>query len=233
MKIALLGYGKMGRTIEQLAIQQGHQIVYKSTGNAKEGDLFLADVAIEFSIPEAAVHNMTICFEHNIPVVCGTTGWLDRWNDVVNICESSNGCLIYASNYSVGVNLFFNLNTYLAKLMQPYKAYIPSMEEIHHTEKKDAPSGTAITLAEGILAYSDRSGWELDAMDPDKLSIKAIREGDVKGTHIVRYSSPIDSISIKHEAFSREGFALGALLAAEWLLGKKGVFSMKDVLNLK
>ncbi len=233
MKIALLGYGKMGRTIEQLAIQKGHQIVYKSAGTNQEGNLELADIAIEFSIPEAAFANITTCFEHGIPVVCGTTGWLARWDEVLNNCERSNGSLLYASNFSVGVNLFFNLNSYLARLMQPYKDYIPSLEEIHHTQKKDAPSGTAITLAEGILSNSEKSSWELETEDPNKLSIKAIREGDVKGTHIISYTSPIDSLSIKHEAFSREGFALGAILAAEWLPGKKGVFSMKDVLNLK
>jgi 4-hydroxy-tetrahydrodipicolinate reductase len=233
MKIALLGYGKMGKTIEQLAIQKGHLIVYKSGGNTKEGILEQADVAIEFSIPDAAVANLTTCFEHKIPVVCGTTGWLSQWAEVLKICESSNGSLIYASNFSVGVNLFFNLNTYFAQLMQPYKEYIPSIEEIHHTQKKDAPSGTAISLAEGVLKFSDKLDWELESEDAKKLNIKAVREGDVKGTHSITYSSPIDSLSIRHEAFTREGFALGALFAAEWLLGKKGVFSMKDVLNLK
>lgn len=233
MKIALLGYGKMGKTIEQLAIQKGHQIVYKSSGSLKDGDLSLAEVAIEFSVPEVAVNNLTHCFEQKIPVVCGTTGWLARWEEVLKICEQSNGSLIYASNFSVGVNLFFNLNTYFAQLMQPYKAYIPTLEEIHHTQKKDAPSGTAITLAEGILNHSEKSEWALETTDPNKLSIRAVREGDVKGTHIINYTSSVDSLSIKHEAFSREGFALGALLAAEWLPGKKGVFHMKDVLNLK
>lgn len=233
MKIALLGYGKMGKTIEQLAVQKGHQIVFKSGGNTSEGNLDLAEVAIEFSIPEAAVANITTCLEREIPVICGTTGWLAQWDEVLKICERSNGSLIYASNFSVGVNLFFNLNSYFAQLMQPYKSYIPSLEEIHHTQKKDAPSGTAITLAEGILKFSEKSDWELSSEDPDKLGINAVREGDVKGTHIITYTSPIDSLSIKHEAFNREGFALGALLAAEWLLGKKGVFSMKDVLNLK
>lgn len=233
MKIALLGYGKMGKTIEQLAVQKGHQIVYKSGGNTSEGNLDLADVAIEFSIPDAAVANITTCLEREIPVICGTTGWLAHWDEVLKICERSNGSLIYASNFSVGVNLFFNLNSYFAQLMQPYKSYIPSIEEIHHTQKKDAPSGTAITLAEGILKFSEKSDWELSSQDPNKLTINAIREGDVKGTHIITYTSSIDSLSIKHEAFNREGFALGALLAAEWLLDKKGVFSMKDVLNLK
>lgn len=233
MKMALLGYGKMGKTIEQLAVQKGHQIVYKSSGSFKDGDLALAEVAIEFSVPEVAVMNLTECFEHQIPVVCGTTGWLARWDEVLKICERSNGSLIYASNFSVGVNLFFNLNTYFAQLMQPYKAYIPTLEEIHHTQKKDAPSGTAISLAEGILNHSEKSDWELETTNPNKLSIRAVREGDVKGTHIISYTSSVDSLSIKHEAFSREGFALGAILAAEWLPGKKGVYHMKDVLNLK
>ena len=233
MKIALLGYGKMGKTIEQLAVQKGHIIVYKSGGSYTEGDITLADVAIEFSIPEAAVSNIMRCFENNIPIISGTTGWLSHWDDVLKICESSNGSLIYASNFSIGVNLFFNLNAYFAELMQSWKEYIPSIKEIHHIQKKDAPSGTAITLADQILKYSNNSGWELDTRDENKLNISALREGDVKGTHIVSYSSQIDTISIKHEAHSREGFALGAILAAEWLPGKKGVYGMKDVLNLK
>lgn len=233
MKIALLGYGKMGKTIEKLAMDKGHKVVFKSTQNSSEGNLTDADVAIEFSVAEAAVENISTCFQNNIPVVSGTTGWIKRYNEVLKICEKCNGSFIYASNFSVGVNLFFNLNGYLAQLMQQWEEYIPSIEETHHIQKKDAPSGTAISLADGMLRHSNFNDWELNAKDSDKLNIKAIREADVKGTHIVEYKSNIDTISIKHEAHSRDGFALGAILAAEWLIGKKGVFSMKDVLDLK
>lgn len=233
MKIALLGYGKMGKTIEKLAMDKGHEVVFKSTQTASEGNIKDAEVAIEFSVAEAAVENISFCFENNIPVVSGTTGWIKRYNEVLKICEKCNGSFIYASNFSVGVNLFFNLNGYLAQLMQPWKEYIPSIEEIHHTQKKDAPSGTAISLADGIIRHSELDTWELDSKDSKKLNITALREGDVKGTHTVEYHSKIDTLSIKHEAHSRDGFALGAILAAEWLIGKKGVYNMKDVLNLK
>ena len=233
MKIALLGYGKMGKAIEKIALEKGHEIVYKSTQNTQEGNLKEADVAIEFSVADAAVAHISFCFEHQIPVVSGTTGWSQHYNDVLKICEKCNGSFIYASNFSVGVNLFFNLNGYLAHLMQPWKDYIPSIKEIHHIEKKDAPSGTAISLADGIIRHSDFNAWELDSKDATKIHITSIREGDVKGTHSVEYHSEIDTICISHEAHSREGFALGAILAGEWLIGKKGVFTMKDVLNLK
>ena len=232
MKIALLGYGKMGKTIEQMAKAKGHKIVYKNTAKDEEGDFHRAEVAIEFSVPEAAVGNISRCFETGIPVISGTTGWLSDWDSIIKICEKRNGSFIYASNFSVGVNLFFNLNSHLAKLMAPWKEYNVSMEEIRHTEKKDAPSGTAISLAEDIIEEKKLSGWELDSEHASKLSIHAIREGDVKGTHSIRYDSEIDSIQITHKAHSREGFALGALIAAEWLIGKKGIYTMKDVLNL-
>lgn len=232
MKLALIGYGKMGKTIEQLALKKGHEVVFTSGTHTENGTLEDADVAIEFSVPEAAVANISRCFELQIPVVCGTTGWLDRWDEVLKLCESRNGSFIYASNFSVGVNLFFNLNRHLAKMMASWKEYTPSMEEIHHIHKKDAPSGTAISLAKDILAESDLDEWVLGTQESDKLNIKAIREGEIKGTHIIRYDSEIDSISITHEAHSRDGFALGAILAAEWLKDKKGVFSMKDVLEL-
>lgn len=232
MKIALLGYGKMGKTIEALALTKGHEVVYKKTANHTEGNFELADVAIDFSIPRAAVENISKCLEMDIPIVSGTTGWLEHWDFILKLCEERNGSFIYASNFSVGVNLFFTVNKYLAELMRPWKEYKVSIEEIHHVQKKDAPSGTAITLAEGIIEKIDFSGWELDSKDPQKLSIHALREGDVKGTHSIHYKSPIDSIELKHEAHSREGFALGALIAAEWLLGKKGVYTMNDVLGL-
>lgn len=233
MKIALLGYGKMGKTIEKLATEKGHEIVFKSTKDWQEGTLETAEVAIEFSSPEAAVTNISLCFKKGIPVVCGTTGWLAQYAEIIKQCESSNGSFIYASNFSVGVNLFFELNRYFAKLMQPWKDYVPSITEIHHTQKKDAPSGTAISLAEDVLSFSEKTKWSLDAQNQMELPIKAVREGDVKGTHIVSYNAAIDSLSIKHEAHTRDGFALGAILAAEWLQGKKGVYSMKEVLNVK
>ncbi|MBT0609187.1 4-hydroxy-tetrahydrodipicolinate reductase [Aequorivita echinoideorum] len=233
MKIALLGYGKMGKTIEKLALEKGHTIVYKSTSNSEEGEFQEAEAVIEFSSPEAAVDNISKALNAGIPVICGTTGWLEKYDEMVNLCEKRNGSFISASNFSVGVNLFFNINEYVAKLMETWKDYTVSVEEIHHLQKKDAPSGTAITLAEDILKHSEKERWKLDASDKKFLNITAKREEDVKGTHIVSYDSAIDSISIKHEAHSREGFALGAILAAQWLQNKKGVFTMKDVLGIK
>jgi len=231
MKIALIGYGKMGQTIERLALEKGHSVVFKSTRDSETGQLEKANVAIEFSTPEAATTNILRCFSLGIPVVCGTTGWLDAYEEIVKECEKCNGSFLYASNFSIGVNLFFNMNAYLAKLMAPWKQYQVSMEEIHHTQKKDAPSGTAITLAEAVLQHRDLSGWSLQE-EEGKLHIDAVREGDVKGTHIIRYDSPIDTISIAHEAHTRDGFALGAILAAEWLVNRKGIYTMKDVLQL-
>ena len=232
MKIALLGYGKMGKTIERLALKKGHIIVIKTNSEISSEEISTADVAIEFSTPEAAVSNIKLCFENNIPIVSGTTGWLQQYDEMVKFCENCNGSFIYASNFSVGVNLFFNINEYVSKLMEPWKNYMVSMEEIHHTQKLDAPSGTAITLAEEIINNSDKKGWKLENPSENELKITAKRIDDVKGTHIIKYASKIDTISLKHEAHSREGFALGAILAAEWLLDKKGVFTMKDVLNL-
>lgn len=231
MKIALLGFGKMGKTIEKIALEKGHSVVFKSTSNSSEGALTDADVAIEFSSPEAAVKNISSALSNGIPVISGTTGWLKKYPEILKLCENSNGSFIYASNFSVGVNLFFEINEYVAKMMKPWKDYIPYVEEIHHLQKKDAPSGTAITIAEGILKFNDKDSWKLDTSNENELNIIAKREEDVKGTHIVQYDSQIDSISLKHEAHSREGFALGAILAAEWLQNKKGVYTMKDVLN--
>tara|TARA_R110002124_G_scaffold6123_1_gene37405 strand:- start:152402 stop:153103 length:702 start_codon:yes stop_codon:yes gene_type:complete len=233
MKIALLGYGKMGKTIERLALGKGHTVVFKSSSNSSEGVIELADVAIEFSTPETAVANLKRCFELNIPVVSGTTGWLEHYDEIIKLCEQRNGSFLYASNFSVGVNLFFNLNRYLAKLMQPWDEYKVSIEEIHHTEKKDAPSGTAITIAEGIIENSAKKTWNLDAKSEEEINIAAKRIADVKGTHIVSYDSEIDKIEIKHEAHSRDGFAIGAIIAAQWLRNKKGVHTMKDVLGIK
>ena len=233
MKIALLGYGKMGKTIERLAIEKGHSIVFKSSSGTSEGDINKADVAIEFSTPEAAVDNLKLCFETGTPVVSGTTGWLDRYSEILKFCEERNGSFIYASNFSIGVNLFFNINEYVARLMAPWKEYKVSIEEIHHTQKKDAPSGTAITIAEDILKYTTKEKWTLDDSQNDDLKIIAKRKDDVKGTHSVDYKSNIDTLTIKHEAHTRDGFAIGAILAAEWLQHKKGVYSMKDVLGIR
>jgi 4-hydroxy-tetrahydrodipicolinate reductase len=233
MKIALLGYGKMGKTIEKLAIEKGHTIVSKISRNSSKEEILLADVAIEFSTPEAAVSNIKYCLENSIPVISGTTGWLEHYDEMVKLCQNRNGSFIYASNFSVGVNLFFSINEYVSKLMKPWKDYQVSMEEIHHIQKLDAPSGTAITLAEGIINNTDKLNWKLNESNKDDIKITAKRIDDVKGTHIINYDSTIDTISMKHEAHSREGFALGAILAAEWLVDKKGIFTMKDVLQIK
>lgn len=233
MNIALLGYGKMGKTIEKLALDKGHDVVYKKAADLETGIFSEAEIAIEFSTPEVAVENIKYCFDRHIPVVSGTTGWLSEYDSLIKYCQKSNGSFIYASNFSIGVNLFFSLNEQLSKLMAPWKEYAPSIEEIHHTEKKDAPSGTAISLAEGILKEYPYKDWILDNEDENYLTIKAFREGDVKGTHSIDYTSKMDTIRIQHKAHSREAFALGAILAAEWLLGKQGIFTMKDVLHLK
>ncbi|QAA80779.1 4-hydroxy-tetrahydrodipicolinate reductase [Aequorivita sp. H23M31] len=232
MKIALLGYGKMGRTIEKLAEEKGHSIVFKNTKDSSDGKLENADIAIDFSSPEAAVANISKAINAGIPIVSGTTGWLDSFDEITDLCKERNGSFIYASNFSIGVNLFFNINEYAAGLFASWKEYTASIEEIHHVEKKDAPSGTAITIAEQILRHSNQKEWKLDGKDEGELKITAKREKDVKGTHIVSYDSKIDTISLKHEAHSREGFAMGAILAAEWLKEKKGIFTMKDVLGL-
>ena len=234
MKIALLGYGKMGQVIERIALERGHEIVLKKSRNATFEGLQMADVAIDFSIPNAALENISTCFENGIPVISGTTGWLEHYQKMVQLCEEKQGGFIYASNFSLGVNIFFELNSYLSKIMSQFTQYSTTIEEIHHTQKLDAPSGTAITLAENIINHSDYSSWALDeAKNSDELVIKAERIPNVPGTHTVTYQSVVDSIEIKHEAHNREGFALGAVIAAEWILGKKGVYSMKDVLNLK
>lgn len=232
MNIALLGYGKMGKTIEKLCLEKGHSIVFKSTSDSSEGTFGAADVAIEFSTPEAAFENIYKALNTGIPVVSGTTGWLDRYGQIEALCNERNGSFIYASNFSVGVNLFFSINEYAAKLFSKWREYEVSVEEIHHTEKKDAPSGTAISIAEAILEHSDKKNWKLDAEDNSELSITVKRENDVKGTHIVRYGSEIDTVSLKHKAHSREGFAKGAVLAAEWIQGKEGIFTMKEVLGI-
>jgi len=232
MKIALLGYGKMGKIIEQVAINRGHKIVIK-TSEEDGYDITDADIAIDFSVPTAAFFNIVNCFKHQIPVISGTTGWLHNYDKAIDICKDENGAFIYASNFSLGVNIFFELNSHLAKLMNGLEQYNVSMEEIHHTQKLDAPSGTAITLAETIIHKQGKySNWSLDENKKDALSIKAKRIENIPGTHIINYKSETDSIKIEHEAHNREGFALGAVIAAEWLLGKTGVYTMKDVLNI-
>ncbi|WP_062060788.1 4-hydroxy-tetrahydrodipicolinate reductase [Aquimarina longa] len=232
MKIALLGYGKMGKTIEKIAIERGHTIVLKVDKDTTTYTLGDADVAIDFSIPSAAVDNITNCFNANIPVVSGTTGWLDHYDAMINLCKEKNGGFIYASNYSLGVNLFFELNKKLAKMMSPLEGYDVSMEEIHHTEKLDAPSGTAITLAEGVIEHTNKNTWQLDHGDQHTIAITAKRIEKIPGTHTVTYSSEVDDIEITHTAHNRNGFALGAVVAAEWLKDKTGVYEMKDVLGL-
>ncbi|MGI0108107.1 4-hydroxy-tetrahydrodipicolinate reductase [Salinimicrobium sp. WS361] len=232
MKIALLGYGKMGKTIERLAVERGHEIILKVDNDIDNADLSQADVAIDFSVPDAAFKNITACFKKQVPVVSGTTGWLKRYDEAVEICKEQEAAFIYASNYSLGVNLFFELNRNLAKLMQRFSEYNVAIEEVHHTQKLDAPSGTAITLAEQIIENSDKTGWQLDSALQNEIPVTAKRIENVPGTHTISYNSEVDTIKIEHVAHSRDGFALGAIIAAEWLQHKKGVFSMKDVLGL-
>ncbi|WP_372918662.1 4-hydroxy-tetrahydrodipicolinate reductase [Salegentibacter sp.] len=234
MKIALLGYGKMGKTIEEIAIDRGHKIVLKVDEDIDSYDLTRldADVAIDFSIPTAAFKNITTCFELGIPVVSGTTGWLDHYDKAVEICEKHDSAFLYASNFSIGVNLFFELNERLAAMMKNLEEYSVEVEEIHHIQKLDSPSGTAISLAQQIITNNpNKVGWQLDHAEDDEIPIKATREADVPGTHTVSYKSEIDSIEIKHTAHNRQGFALGAVIAAEWLKGKEGIYRMQDVLS--
>ena len=233
MKIALLGYGKMGKVIEKIALSRGHEIVLKKTSQNTFDGLQNAHVAIDFSLPHFAVCNISECLQTNIPVVCGTTGWTENYQEMVTLCNEKNGSFIYASNFSLGVNIFFELNEYLSKIMSKFDNYKAEIEEIHHTQKLDAPSGTAISLANGIIANSNFESWTLDNPAKNQLPIKAIREENVPGTHSVFYNSEVDFIEIKHEAKNREGFALGAVIAAEYIHNKKGVFTMKQVLELE
>lgn len=233
MKIALLGYGKMGQTIEKIALDRGHEIVLTIDKDSPEYDISVADVAIDFSIPDSAVSNISNCLNNQVPIISGTTGWLDSFEEMKNLCAEKEGAFIYASNYSLGVNIFFELNQQLAKMMSNLDQYNVSMEEIHHKQKLDEPSGTAITLAEGVIEHTDNTQWELDkATQENSIPISAIRSPEVPGTHLITYNSIVDKIDIKHTAHNRQGFALGAVVAAEWIIGKKGVFSMKDVLGI-
>ncbi|MGC6284050.1 MAG: 4-hydroxy-tetrahydrodipicolinate reductase [Polaribacter sp.] len=233
MKIALLGYGRMGKEIEKIAISRGHEIVIKKD-QGDTVDIKLADVAIDFSVPSAAFDNISLCLNNGVPVVSGTTGWLEKYDEAVQLCNQNKGGFIYASNFSLGVNIFFEINKQLAKMMDQVSDYTTAIEEIHHTKKLDAPSGTAITLAEGIIENSKKSAWELDGdVNNEKIiPITAKRIPDVPGTHTISYNSEVDCIEIKHTAHSRKGFALGAVIAAEWIIGKSGIFSMRDVLNI-
>jgi 4-hydroxy-tetrahydrodipicolinate reductase len=237
MKIALLGYGKMGHAIEEIALQRGHEVVLKindqNLNDLTKENIQKADVAIEFTNPESAVQNILFCLNENVPVVCGTTGWLSKLKLVEDKCKELNGGFVYASNFSVGVNIFFELNKKLASLIKAHPAYEVALEEIHHTQKKDAPSGTAITLAEQILEVSDKKDTWVNSESENKneLSIISKRIDEVPGTHSVKYYSAIDDIEIIHTAHNRKGFAEGAVLAAEFIADKKGIFSMKDVLN--
>lgn len=234
MNIALIGYGRMGKTIEKTAIERGHTIglIIDQGDEITTEKVQKIDVAIEFTVPQAVKNNLSILSKNQIPTVCGTTGWLGEYEEVTAQFKVS-GSFLYASNFSLGVNVFFELNKYLAKVMSKFDNYKVEMEEIHHTKKLDAPSGTAITLAEGVMANSNYSKWILDKTEEAQtIGIEAIRAIDVPGTHTVKYMSTIDNIEIKHTAHNRLGFALGAVVAAEYIHDKSGLFEMKDVLGL-
>jgi 4-hydroxy-tetrahydrodipicolinate reductase len=238
LNIALLGYGKMGKIIEEIAIERGHAISFianSSNADFSADALSTSDVAIEFSLPEYAVSNIKKCVAANVPVAIGTTGWYDDLDEITALCKSQNGCILPATNFSIGVNIFFEINKHLASLMDQQTQYEPSITEIHHTQKLDAPSGTAITLAEGIICNMERkSKWNKEIAElKSDLTIKSLRIDEVPGTHDVLYESDIDKITISHEAKNRKGFALGAVLAAEFLHKKKGIYSMRQVLGLK
>lgn len=238
MNIALIGYGKMGKAIEEIALAKGYTVLFKfDISNQAEftiANLQKCDVAIEFTSPHSAVDNLKKCFDAGVPVICGSTGWLAEWENIKQYCKAKNGSLVYASNYSIGVNLFFELNNYLAKLMNNHKDYDVQLEEIHHTQKKDAPSGTAITLAEQVLQhFTSKNKWVNHTSEtPEELEIISERIDPAPGTHKIKYHSPIDDIEIIHTAHNRMGFAGGAILAAEFIVTKKGIYNMKQVLGL-
>lgn len=237
MKIAILGYGRMGKQIEEILLQRNHEVVLKiNEDNLKDFTpkaIAKADVAIEFSNPDAAFDNIISCFRAGVPVVSGTTGWLDRKPEAETLCKENDTAFIYASNFSLGVNLFFHLNRQLAQLMNNYPGYDVQLQEIHHTKKLDAPSGTAITLAEDLLTHLDRKQkWVKQPTDDDAIPVRSERIGDVPGIHEITYESEFDKIHIKHEAKSRKGFAFGAVLAAEFITNKKGIYTMEDVLSI-
>lgn len=235
MRIGLWGYGKMGREIEKQALQRGHEIVWKldehNVSSIADEELKSADVAIEFTAPHAAVDNILRAFKLNLPMVVGTTGWYAHLDEIKKQCEAGNHSLIYGSNFSVGVNILFAINSYLARIMNQYPQYDPQITEIHHTQKLDAPSGTAITLAESIIRENDRKAYWVNhqAVEPEQLGIISLRKDAIPGTHHVTYESAIDKIELIHTAFNRQGFALGAVMAAEWLQGKQGFFDVKQM----
>ena len=231
MKIGLIGYGKMGKAIEKVAMDRGHTISFK-TDNCTVNLIKDIDIAIEFSTPESAFTNIKNCLNNSIPIVTGTTGWLDDLDNIKELCEHRNGSFLYASNFSLGANIFFELNKKLARLMSDKNQYKASIDETHHIHKVDKPSGTAITVAKDIISNSRYKNWELDSKSDDIINMNSFREKEVNGIHKVIYSSKNDIISIKHEALSRDGFALGAVVAAEWLVNKKGCFSISDMLNM-
>lgn len=232
MKVALVGYGKMGKIIERIAEDRGHHVVAKLNETPNVDNLNNPDVVIEFSQPEAALQNISSALQLGIPVVSGTTGWLGQIKEAEKLSERYNTAFLYGSNFSLGVNLFFAINEKVAEMMSKFEDYRIQLEEIHHIHKKDAPSGTAISLAEGIMKNNDYfSGWKLDETSLDKIGIKAVRQDEVPGTHSILYKSDVDEIELKHVAHSRDGFALGAVIAAEWIIGKKGNFLMRDVLG--
>lgn len=243
MKIALLGYGKMGQLIERYAVKRGHEVVLVIDENNRESivpeNLSEVDIAIDFSTPQAALDNIYLCFEANLPLVIGTTGWYEHLEEVKNLCETKEQSFLYGSNFSIGVNIFFHINKLLANAMRPYKQYDVQVEEIHHIHKLDAPSGTAITIAEGILENHDQKDKWVNSTEgageiipkADELLIESLRIEEVPGTHTVLYSSEVDQIEFKHTAHSRDGFALGAVIAAEWLDGKKGFYQVTEMFD--
>ena len=233
MNIALIGYGRMGKAIEEILIQRGHDVVLKISRTPLPEELKNIDVAIEFSKPEYAFDNLKVLLENKIATICGTTGWLDKQEEINHLAISNNTAFLYASNFSLGVNLFFELNQVLARMMNKYRnEYQINLEEIHHTQKLDAPSGTAITIAEGIIENTTYNSWSMEEKSEEIIPIEAKRIENVPGTHIVQYTSDVDTIEISHTAHSRKGFALGAVIAAEWIWNKEGIFTMKDVLEL-
>jgi len=244
MKIVLLGYGKMGQLIERFAMKRGHEVVLiideRNRNSITPEDLEDADMAIDFSTPHAALENISLCFESNLPLVVGTTGWYEHLDEVKYTCLEADQSFLYGSNFSIGVNIFFHINKMLAKAINPYKQYDVQVEEIHHIHKLDAPSGTAITIAEGILENNDEKKTWVNSVEgsgeevipkANELLIESLRIEEVPGTHTVLYSSEVDQIELKHTAHSREGFALGAVIAAEWLLGKKGFYQVTEMFD--
>lgn len=237
MRISLIGYGKMGKAIEKIALERGHEISFRisrtNIADLSKINSTNTDVAIEFTQPGAAVGNIRHCLQNGVSVVCGTTGWLEKWEEIRSECTASGGTLLYASNFSLGVNIFFELNKFLARMMSEFPYYKASIEEIHHTQKLDAPSGTAITLAKDIIMQnSNYSGWEKEKTERDDIiPVKSLRLDPAPGTHTVSYDFDIDTIEIRHTAHSRTGFAGGAVQAAEWLQGRKGIFTMQDMLG--